>query len=168
MISTASNLTGNISSRVRRLTGHLTRRAHPPKPRRVLPAAGVSDACTLKVREMDGGGTWCRVKKPGDRRSVSCEALPGLIASLRFDKSMRWNHSNVYFSRPIRWLVALFGEQVIPFEYAGVHSGNTTRGLRIIDPTEFAVKDAADYFEHLQDQGIDPEKATVSPSSNPR
>ena len=87
------------------------------------------------------------------------QALPGLVGSLRFDKSMRWNRTNVYFSRPIRWLVALFGEQVIPFEYAGVHSGNRTRGLRTIDPTEFAVKDAADYFACLQGQGIVLEKS---------
>ena len=40
-----------------------------------------------------------------------------------------------------------------------MHSGNTTRGLRTIDPTEFAVKDAADYFTHLQDQGIVLEKS---------
>ena len=71
---------------------------------------------------------------------------------------MRWNHSNVYFSRPIRWLLALFGSHVIQFEYGGVHSGNLTRGLRTIQPAEFPVKDASDYFNRLRAQGIILEK----------
>jgi glycyl-tRNA synthetase len=78
---------------------------------------------------------------------------------LRFDKSMRWNRTNVYFSRPIRWLMSLFGQQVIPFEYTGLHSGNITRGLRTISPIEFTVSDAADYFKRLKDQGIVLEKS---------
>jgi glycyl-tRNA synthetase len=88
------------------------------------------------------------------------EALPVLIASLRFDKSMRWNRSNVNFSRPIRWLLALLGNQVIPFEVAGVRSGNLTRGLRTRQPAEFLVKDADEYFVRMQDQGIILEKQT--------
>ena len=115
----------------------------------------------LQVVEMDGGRyvsvTVRQVGLPAP--DVLSQALPGLIGSLRFDKSMRWNRTNVYFSRPIRWLVALFGEQAIPFEYAGVHSGNSTRGLRTIDPTEFSVKDAADYFARLRGQGIVLEKS---------
>ena len=115
----------------------------------------------LQVVEMDGGryvaATVRQVGRPAPQ--VLSEAIPGLIASLRFDKSMRWNHTNVYFSRPIRWLLALFGDQVIPFEYAGVHSGNLTRGLRTILPAEFPVKDASDYFSHLQSQGIILEKS---------
>ncbi len=114
----------------------------------------------LQVVEMDSGRyVSVRISQLGlPAGEVLSKALPGLIASLRFDKSMRWNRSNVYFSRPIRWLVALFGEQVIPFEYAGVHSGNTTRGLRTIEPAEFVVKTAEDYFRHLQEQGIVLEK----------
>ena len=66
---------------------------------------------------------WRRVVHQAGRPAVEvlAEALPGLIAGLRFDKSMRWNSSNVAFSRPIRWLLALYGEgetcQVVPFEY---------------------------------------------------
>jgi glycyl-tRNA synthetase len=115
----------------------------------------------LQVVEMDGGryvaATVRQVGRPAPQ--VLREALRSLLASLRFDKTMRWNHTNVYFSRPIRWLIALFGDQVIPFEYAGVHSGNTTRGLRTIMPAEFPVKDVSDYFSHLQAQGIILEKS---------
>ncbi len=115
----------------------------------------------LQVVEMDGGryvaATVRQVGRPAPQ--VLSEALPALITCLRFDKSMRWNQTNVYFSRPIRWLLALFGDQVIPFEYAGVHSGNLMRGLRTILPAEFPVKDSADYFAHMQSQGIILEKS---------
>jgi glycyl-tRNA synthetase len=115
----------------------------------------------LQVVEMDGGRyVAASVRQVGRPATVVLsEALPNLIASLRFDRSMRWNHTNIYFSRPIRWLLALFGDQVIPFEYAGVHSGNVTRGLRTILPAEIPVKDASDYFSHLQTQGIILEKS---------
>jgi glycyl-tRNA synthetase len=110
----------------------------------------------LQVVEMDGGRyVAATVRQVGlSAAAVLSDALPRLIASLRFDKSMRWNHTNVYFSRPIRWLLALLGDQVLPFEYAGVHSGNITRGLRTNLPAEFPVRNASDYFSCLQEQGI--------------
>ncbi len=115
----------------------------------------------LQVVEMDGGRYVAATIRQVGRVAVKVlsEALPGLIASLRFDKSMRWNRSNIYFSRPIRWLVALFGDLVIPFEYAGVKSGNLTRGLRTTQPAEFMVRDAADYFSQMLAQGIILEKS---------
>jgi glycyl-tRNA synthetase len=63
-------------------------------------------------------------------QEVLAEALPGLIAGIKFEKSMRWNQSNIAYSRPIRWLVALYGEDVVSFRYAGVTSGRTSRGQR--------------------------------------
>ena len=50
----------------------------------------------------------------------------------------------------MRWLLALFGGQVVPFSYAGLHSGNTTRGLRFRTPQELAVRSADEYFNFLR------------------
>jgi glycyl-tRNA synthetase len=110
----------------------------------------------LQVREIDGGRYVAAVVRQTGRPApqVLVEALPGLVAGLRFDKSMRWNASNVAFSRPVRWLVALLGEQVIPFEYAGLRAGNVTRGLRYAEPKEFTLQNPAHYFESLKQQGI--------------
>ena len=82
------------------------------------------------------------------------EALPGLVAGLSFGKSMRWNESGIVFSRPIRWYVALLGEVVLPFEYAGVQSGRTTRGLRLFDSPEIEIAKAAVYGEAMIDNKI--------------
>jgi glycyl-tRNA synthetase len=115
----------------------------------------------LQVVEMDGGRYVAAAVHQAGRPAMEVlgEAFPGLISSLRFDKSMRWNRSNVYFSRPIRWFLALLNEQVIPFEYAGVCSGNITRGLRTRQPAEIPVKDASEYFECMKEQGIILEKS---------
>jgi glycyl-tRNA synthetase len=85
---------------------------------------------------------------------VLAKALPRLIEHIRFDKPMRWAEDVPAFSRPIRWLLALHGEQVIPFEYAGLTVGRKTRGLRWESPVEFDVRDAADFEKKLAAQGI--------------
>jgi glycyl-tRNA synthetase len=110
----------------------------------------------LQVREMDGGRYAVAVVRQEGRPApaVLSETLTNVIAGLRFDKSMRWNSSNADFSRPIRWLLALFGDQVVSFAYAGISSGNITRGLRFNDPAEFSVKIPQDYLAHLAAQGI--------------
>ncbi len=113
---------------------------------------------SLTVREIDGGQyAVASVHKAGiNTLDVLTEALPKVINSLHFEKPMRWNDSNVAFSRPIRWLLALYGELVIPFEFAGLRTSNLTRGLRFHDGdanTEFndvtgnfVVASPADYF----------------------
>jgi glycyl-tRNA synthetase len=85
---------------------------------------------------------------------VLAEALPGLIAGIKFPKTMRWHSGGVAFSRPIRWLVALFGQTLVPFEYAHAQSGARTRGVRPLGSPELAVKDAASYLQAIESQGI--------------
>ncbi len=80
--------------------------------------------------------------------------LPEMISGLRFGKSMRWNQSGASFSRPIRWLLAMLGGLVVPFEYAGMHSDNLTHGLRFSAEADTRVVSLADYQAYLQKQGI--------------
>src|SRR5580658_7752682 len=63
--------------------------------------------------------------------AILATELPQLIIKLYFPKTMYWNGKGTErFIRPIRWVVALFGESVVPFELAGIHSGNITQGHR--------------------------------------
>ena len=114
------------------------------------------DPAVLQVREMDGGTYAAAVVHEKGRRAVDIFAaeLPGLVAKIKFDKSMRWNSSRVAFSRPIRWFLALFGATVVNFEYAGIRSANITRGLRFLEPREQPVASAQEYFSFLQSQSI--------------
>ncbi len=114
------------------------------------------DTKDLQVREESGGKYVFAIVKQKGRPTpeVLAEALPKLVESIKFEKSMRWNASGVAFSRPIRWYVALLGDTVIPFEYAGVVSGNISRGLRPYDSPEIKIPSANKYFEALREAGI--------------
>src|SRR5215213_7853760 len=116
----------------------------------------------LQVREDTQAGSkyvYAIVKQKGrPTPEVLAEALPKLVENIKFEKSMRWNESGVAFSRPIRWLLALLGDQVIPFEYAGVAAGNTTRGFRPYDSPEILVTAADQYFNIVREAGIVLEK----------
>jgi glycyl-tRNA synthetase len=111
------------------------------------------EVSALEKREVDGGQYVVAVVKQAGRPTpeVLLEALPGLVAGIKFEKSMRWNDSGVAFSRPIRWLVALLGNQIIPFEYAGVQAGNITRGLRPYDSPEMLITSANAYLDVMRE-----------------
>jgi glycyl-tRNA synthetase len=111
---------------------------------------------SLEVREVEGGRYVFAVVKQAGRPAleVLAEALPGLVAGIRFDKSMRWNESGVSFSRPLRWFAALLGEATVEFEYAGVRSGRVTRGLRPYNSAEITIPRAEEYFNLIQSNGI--------------
>lgn len=120
------------------------------------------DVTDLQVREMDGGQYVVAVRQVEGRPTpeVLTELLPRLIAGLRFPMSMRWNETGVAFSRPIRWLVALLGDAVIPFEYAGLYSGRTTRGSRPQGSPDLSLTRAEEYLDRMRAHGIlvDPEE----------
>ena len=110
----------------------------------------------LWVRKMDGGEYVVAIKVERGRPAgeVLAGRLADLIAGIRFDRSMRWNESGVAFSRPIRWLVALLGDQVVSFDYAGLVSGRVTRGLRPLRSPEIEIQRASDYLRLMADNQI--------------
>lgn len=114
------------------------------------------DVSDLEIIEHNGGRyVGANVHEVGlDSTEVLSEVLESLISGIKFGKSMRWNASNVAFSRPVRWLLALHGNQPIPFSYAGTASGRTTRSLRFRDPETLAIEDSSAYFNTLAEQGI--------------
>ncbi len=114
------------------------------------------DPATLEAREIDGGKYVAAIVKQKGRPTpeVLADALPKLVAEIKFEKSMRWNDSGIAFSRPIRWYVALLGDMIIPFEYAGVVSGNISRGLRPYDSPEIKIPSAEKYFDVIREAGI--------------
>lgn len=71
--------------------------------------------------------------------TILAEALPGLVLKTPFPKTMYWSSKSVRFIRPIRWIVALLDDRVIPFEIAGVAAGNESSGHRKLGAARFAV-----------------------------
>ena len=110
----------------------------------------------LQLREADGGRYVFAVQQVAGKAAAELlpELLVKLIAGIRFEKTMRWASDGVAFSRPIRWFVALFGEQVVHFSYANAHSGRVSRGLRSLNSPAIAIARAADYFDAMAANGI--------------
>ena len=107
----------------------------------------------LHVEQRDGGEyVVARMEQaPAD---ILAEGMPALIHKLRFSQTMRWNETSGEFSRPIRWLVALLGKQVIPLQAAGLTAGRETRGPRQYGSPVIQLASAADYESTLKEHGI--------------
>lgn len=99
---------------------------------------------------------------------VLSSLIPQVIRDMNFPKSMVWESSGLRFVRPIRWILALLGEgesaQVVPFEVAGVRSGNETFGHRSLGPGAVRIEGLADYAQTLRQRGVefDPENRRQS------
>ena len=86
--------------------------------------------------------------------SILARELPHLILKIQWPKSMYWNgKGSERFIRPIRWLVALLGSAVVPFEIAGVQSGTSTAGHRLLGKSSILVT-ASDFDEQLRTNGV--------------
>jgi glycyl-tRNA synthetase beta chain len=110
----------------------------------------------LVVESTPKGEYYTFTKKIEGRRTVDilAEALPGIILGIYFPKTMYWTARNgPRFIRPIRWIVALLGEEIVPFEIAGVHSGNLTAGHRSLGAREVLVTHS-NYVERLHDHYV--------------
>ncbi|MCC3372809.1 glycine--tRNA ligase subunit beta [Cohnella sp. REN36] len=81
------------------------------------------------------------------------EALPTLVTSLTFPKNMRWGDYELRYVRPIRWLIALHGGEVVPFEIAGVRTGNVSRGHRFLGG-DATIGSSSEYVAKLREQRV--------------
>lgn len=88
----------------------------------------------------------------------TAELLPAMLEEivhkLYFPKPMRWGNNEMRFARPIRWLVLLFGQEVLPLEIAGVKAGRVTRGHRFLGNGQAEIKEPAAYLLTLQNEYV--------------
>ncbi len=86
--------------------------------------------------------------------AILARELPNLILKIQWPKTMYWNGKGTErFIRPIRWLVALLGDAIVPFEIGGVHAGDTTTGHRLLGKSSILV--TIEDFEHqLKSNGV--------------
>lgn len=127
---------------------------------------GVDLAAVFTV-ETDKGLYLAARKTTGGQSAL--DLLPGIclqmLKGLNFSKKMRWGSLEYAFARPIRWIVALLGDAVVPFEVAGVTSGRLTHGHRVMGAGPFEVADPEAYFDVLRESCrvvLDPEERRES------
>ena len=93
-------------------------------------------------------------EKGGQTVDLLGETLKGLVDGLNFPNNMHWADLDYKFIRPLRWLVALYDQDVIDFEVANVKSGRTSRGHRFLSEGDFEIANAEDYVEACRKASI--------------
>ena len=113
----------------------------------------VRDRYVYAVSKLEGAPT----------ATVLPRIIEDLLEGLHWGRTMRWNSSNKSYPRPLRWIVALYGAEVVPMSWAHVSSGRVSRGPRFGDAraglpagefTTFSIADADSYFDAVAEQGI--------------
>ena len=120
-------------------------------------AIGFARGKGLDVADLvvEDGYIYAETKTAGvPAKDIVTDMLPQLITGLNFPKSMHWGNLDAKFIRPVRWLVALLDEEVIPVEFATVKSGNVTRGHRFLGADEITIKNAASYVDTLKENFV--------------
>lgn len=118
---------------------------------------------TDELHDLDVDGVeYVAVTKPDPGRGAA-EVLSGvlgeIVSGLRSDKNMRWNDAKLSFTRPVRWLVALLGDQVVPVSVSTLASGRTTRVHRNAAPPQVEIAAAEGYLDLLRIHGIEADPA---------
>jgi glycyl-tRNA synthetase beta chain len=108
----------------------------------------------LVLKEVKGENyVFAKIHQPGKRTAeLLPEGIPSLLNQFHFPKTMRWN-SRVRFIRPVRWLVCLLGDEIIPVRWAGLTAGNQTRGHRFLG-SEAVIPEAGAYEEVMNQQYV--------------
>ena len=120
-------------------------------------AIGFARGKGLDVADLvvEDGYIYAETKTAGvPAKDIVTDMLLQLITGLNFPKSMHWGNLDAKFVRPVRWLVALLDEEVIPVEFATVKSGNVTRGHRFLGADEITIKNAASYVDILKENFV--------------
>ncbi|KLV27309.1 glycine--tRNA ligase subunit beta [Niallia circulans] len=122
-------------------------------------AAGFTRGQGLTVEDIYfkeiNGVEYAHVKKfiKGKQTSELLSELKELILSLTFPKNMRWANNELRYIRPIKWLIALFGEEIIPFSITNVETSNQSRGHRFLGG-EIVFQNPSDYEKKMLAQYV--------------
>jgi glycyl-tRNA synthetase beta chain len=111
---------------------------------------------SLTMIQTEKGEYVCAVKKESGRvtSEILSTLLPKWILSIPFQKSMRWADVPIRFARPIHWILALFGGEVVSFEVGNIRSGNMTYGHRFMNPGPISVKDFQSYLQKTREASV--------------
>ena len=111
------------------------------------------DVADLIIEEQNGSDYLFAVKREEGQKTIDLlpEILLSMIQALSFPKSMRWAYYQQRFARPIRWILALYGEQVVDMEVANVHSQPFTYGHRFLSPQAKKVDNIPNYYHILKE-----------------
>jgi len=118
----------------------------------------------LIIKQTEKGRYFCLKRKITGKKTIEIlpQILIEILQSIDFPKSMRWNNYQIKFARPIRWMVCLYGNQIVPFKLANISSSNLSKGHRFLskEPLKFTTANWKIYEKTLEKNYVivDPEK----------
>jgi len=142
---------------VQEITGPPRSVAYDKDSKPTKAAIGFAQKQGVSVEELEcietpkGEYLYIKQRVPGKpTKDILAGALPKILADITWPKSMRWGTVDFVFVRPIHWVLALFNGGVVPFEVAGVRSGNTTQGHRFMAPEVVEILNVQDYLKKME------------------
>lgn len=161
LVAVAKGLGELQKSKIKTVTGPRLKVAFDKEGNPTRAAEGFAGSLNMKVSdleeiEIEGRGLYLGkriIEKGGKAVDILPDILKGTIINLTFSKQMTWAGYDIKFARPIRWILALYDNEIIKFSIANLNSGNVTFGHRTLHPEPIAIKDAGSYFKLLQDKG---------------
>lgn len=154
------NLQGRQQDRPFELRGPAVKAAFDDHGKPTRAAEGFAGSCGVSVDELEQADTdkgaylVYRGVEPGQATTALLPAiLDHALDRLPVAKRMRWGNHRYEFVRPVKWLLALWGEDVLPYEAFGQTAGNLTYGHRIHAPEALTVDQPAHYESLLRDRG---------------
>lgn len=128
---------------------------HEGKPTKAAMGFARGQGVDVTALTVENGYVYAQVARQGvETISLLPALLQQLVTSLTFSKSMHWADLDFRFVRPIRWIVALWGSEVVPFELAQVQAGNKSMGHRFLSTGQFTVTDMESYEESLSEHFV--------------
>jgi len=109
----------------------------------------------IYVEKTDKGEYLALKKTVGGRLAseILAETCMAVLPNLTFPKKMQWMGKDCTFGRPVRWILAMLDDRIVPFAFAGLDTSNQTRGHRVMGPGPFSVPHADEYARILGDKG---------------
>ncbi len=163
IILSVRELSDSQADRTVRHKGPATRAAFDAEGSPTQAAAGFARGKGVDVQDLlsveDGSGAYVYAiveEKGAQAADLLPELLEGLVAALAWPKSMRWGVGSARFSRPVRWLLALLDDEVLPVRFAGLVADRVTYGHRFLSPGRIEVPDAASHEAALISAFVQP------------
>jgi glycyl-tRNA synthetase beta chain len=161
LVAVVGGLSDVQKSEEKTVTGPLAKIAFDESGNPTRSAEGFAKSLGLKVSQLEkikveGKGVYLgkRIVEKGKKTAdILPEILKETILAMTFKKQMTWGDYELKFARPIRWILTLYGDDVIRFKLANLNSSNITFGHRTLGPGPIAVKDSDSYFKLLKDKG---------------
>ncbi|MDO8721313.1 MAG: glycine--tRNA ligase subunit beta [Syntrophales bacterium] len=161
LVLIVSELAEKQEERVIEKLGPAKRAAFDEKGNPTPAATGFARAQGVEIASLEtiitDKGEYIAVRKKlkvEETKALLPQILPRFISSIPFRKSMRWADFELRFARPIHWILALYGGEVIPFGIENIKSDNKSYGHRFLNPAAFEVRSPADYLHRAREHFV--------------